>query len=324
MSKCLITGMTAGQTHESSKKTGLTVAGAMASALRDRGHTVDVRPYSLTEEHDIKGFDKVFVGIGPLKGLGCGYAYGAMDAIVDTLEVDSDRLCLYLDDTGTGKIGSEIRTITTNPMQYTKPFFSYRKEYQMLVDDPVLLGKHLQAIDMLHGDWDWYPPMLVPSWTFDLGFAASQKICNAAAFNTVTFDPSVMFGRELESNPGDDPYWGTLHQPEATVKEWGEFEWPVEFVPRTEWDVLEHAWGCLIPGSTWSPELFLAARAGIPVCANWRVLGPEFGPPFEALPQTVETMHAGQREDLAKQQAELLLTEYTTKQHVIQVLEGLL
>lgn len=326
MAKVLITGMTSQQVNEKSKRTGITVAGAIAESLRSENHTVDVRPYSFTESQTTatSEYDIVYIGLGPLKGIGTAYMYQAIQCLIDSYA--EGKAVLFVDDTATLKIGNEFKTIMRRPQDYVKPFFMYKREWHVVKDmESRIFQQHLDMINILAGNTDlWYPPVLVPSWTFDLAFTAGQRICMPAANHAITFDPSIYFAQNLERHTPERDYWGTFWLPESPpINRMGVMKWEVEQITRHSWHVLSGSSGVLIPKSIWAPEAYLSASLGIPVAADWRDLGPEFGEPWEALPATIEVMSLDQREELAALQRDTIVTERSSKEGVTDILDGI-
>ena len=122
--KILITGGTASQVRESTIRQPITMSGLMAIALRERGHSVDVQPFSVQDiDDDVTGvsndYDFVFVGQSPLRGLGAAYMYCALAA----QHRFSDRFAIFSDDVATRKMGAEWRIALKKPEDFVKPFW---------------------------------------------------------------------------------------------------------------------------------------------------------------------------------------------------------
>lgn len=301
--KILVTGMTSQQINERNKRNGqITITGAIASALRELGHVVEVGPYSI--EKSLAGaaesYDCIFVGLGPLKGLGTSYCYQAIQAILDY----SYRVILYVDDTATQKIGREFRTILSRPTDYNKPFFMYKREWAYISNiESDLFKKHLDVIDTLAGNTavDDHPVIVVPSWTFDLAYSAANKLCSNAANNVFSFEPSDYFDVSASRTVPEHNTWGTVYPVTSpAVNKMGVRSWEVETVtdPRQFGSVS----GILVPQAVWSPDIANGVKLGVPVASDWRTLGPQLGESFEALPANIELMNLEERDDLAKDQ----------------------
>ena len=317
--KILITGMTSQHTRSITRSGQLTLAGALEADLTALGHDVLVSTYPLAK--DDKGvygtfwlndgkevFDRIFVGLGPLKGLGTSYMYQAIQALFEYC----DRAVLFVDDTSTQKIGREFKTVLNKPSDYTKEFFSYKRDYHLIAGNDEALKTHFSVINGLAGnDW-WRPekywPMLVPSWSFDLAYTAAMKVSPLAADRVISFDPSPHFAvpaRKVEQTD-NDPYWGTMWQlTSPAINKMGVHSWDVECIAGDPYRVHDVS-GMLVPSSVWSPDIFLSVSAGVPVATDWRVLGSRFGEPFEAIATDIEGMTAENRTKLAKRQLDVL------------------
>lgn len=308
--KILITGQTSSQIHETTKRSGLTLSGALAQSLRKQGHDVTVRPYTIAESLDAGNediFDHVIVGLGPLKGLGTSYLYGALQCIYDydVATPGEQRLTLFTDDISTRKIGSEHLAITRKPSDLTKPFFSYKKEHA-LASEPSTTDKLLTVVAHLTGRTDWeHAPMLMPTWSQDLGFSACLGISRECGDAMVPFDPTRYFGHDIRkmASTHEKSYWSTNWKTDSpAINKMGVNDWDVLHNSRASWNVLAGSQGVLIPSAAWAPELGIAAALGIPTAADWRTLGPALGACFEELPMNIEIMPEKDRTELAKAQ----------------------
>ena len=320
--KILLTGMTSSQIHESTKRQGLTLAGALAKALRGLGHEVDVRaPIFDDAMRGDEDYDFYWVGLGPVKGLGTSYMYGALATIYR--QANLGKLAVYLDDTDSKKIGSEFRSVTRRPADLVKPFFSYKRDWQK-ARQPENFPHILMACDMLGGknvDLE-HPPIYVPAWHFDLAFQAATLVSANTAANLFTADPSVYFKVELDRFRADTRYWATMWQPESTaITNMGVRLWDVEPISRFSWGPLSGASGLLVPSATWVPELHIAASIGVPSACHWRTMGPLFGTEFEHLPANMETLTESELTDIAKAQYTQLLKQSTTKAKMMTTLK---
>ncbi|AKJ72591.1 hypothetical protein PP301_gp053 [Gordonia phage GMA2] len=306
--KILITGMTSQHVNEKTRSGVKTLAGVMKETLNAMpGITATVGRYSI--EHSIasgghREYDFVIVGLGPLKGLGTSYCYQAIQAIHDY----EDSVALYVDDTSTSKIGREFKTIIKRQTDYAKPFFMYKREWSYLEDmDGVIFKEHMNIVEQLAGGREDFWPLLVPSWTFDLGYTAGNAICRPAADKVISFDPSPAFLYEdVKSIEPDTPTWGTMWDTTSrAIMKMGVEKWPVENLKANPHMIAEMS-GLLIPATVWTPDVQISVSLGVPVASDWRVLGPTLGEPFEALPASIELMSKQERDDLAEAQKQAI------------------
>lgn len=307
--RILITGMTAQHVKAENRDKTRTVASALEDALIRGGHDVKLEPYSI--EKSLSGetskADVAFVGLGPLKGLGTAYMYQAIQAIHD----HGSNVVLYVDDTDTAKIGREFKTVLKRPSDYAKPFFMYKREWSYVQDSSSDLFKnHMNVIDALAGNQNRYWPVLVPSWTFDLGYTAAAKISTHAANSVISFDPSAHFAFEnlerVERVENEVKTWGTMYPTTSpALGRMGVHSWDVECIKGSPARISEMD-GFLVPSPIWTPEVQRSASLGVPVAADWKTLGPQLGAPFEALPSAIEMMDFSSRKELAKQQSKAM------------------
>lgn len=293
--KILVTGMTSQHVNATTRAGRMTMSGVLQSALTTQGHDVEVRSYEMFED---RTFDKVFVGLGPLKGLGTAYMYRAMQALYDY----KNDAVLFCDDTATSKIGREFKTILKRPSDYIKPFFMYKRDWEILVENENVRQQQMDMIDRLAGNQDKYWPLLVPSWTDDLSFACGALICQQAAHEAISFDPSEYFAVSATRTVSSDPVWGTLWDPASpAVSRMGVMKWEVENIADDPLRIGEMA-GMLVPSAVWSPTISNSVSIGVPVASDWRILGPTLGESFETLPSVIELMPEKSRTELAKKQ----------------------
>lgn len=334
--RVLVTGMTASQTKE-----GDTVASFIGQSLRDAGHDVTVgRPSLLHALHeDIGGdfgtmegetsaepWDWVYVGLGPLHGIGTAYKYGALGLIGRYW----NRCTLYLDDIDAGKIGGGFRTMLNVEGKLTRPFFGYCKEWH-LASMPDVTPWLLNIVDALaNADADDYPNLLVPAFTFDEAFRTAVKVSSGAGPNVVPIDMTAhasltlegmaktKHGRKWKSGLredlkktapwiGKEKWWATELEPmSATVRSYGPFQWHQVRTHKNP-ALIMLANGLIMPTEQWSPRFVQATSQGIPILTMWRVFAKEIGPSYELLAGTIELMSKQERAELAVQQhAELI------------------
>lgn len=95
------------------------VAKLFSRALEHYGYEVEHRV--TTPDEDLTGFDAIFVGLGPVNGLGARYTYGGLDAIARARQSGA-ALVLYIDDWQTHLIQTSCRTMLKDPGRIAKDF----------------------------------------------------------------------------------------------------------------------------------------------------------------------------------------------------------
>lgn len=328
MASVLVTGMTSSQTRE-----GDTIAGYIAHGLRMAGHTVTVEKPSLRAQLSGERYDHVFVGLGPLHGIGTSSMYGALA----TIGTHWGKSCsVFLDDTDTGKIGSSLRLFHRDKWRMTKKFYQYKREYD-LAAEPSVVSWLNSVVESLLFERDGHPSCVVPSFSFDDAFKIASKITSGAAWNAkiVDFTP---FAPKLDDviNPALEQYGNAIETPDSSwwAVEWlakdnahvralGPFAWEVVTVGVKEGGILGDCSGYLAPTATWSPRFIQMTEAGIPIVSPWRIFGDIVGPSFEHLAQEVEMMTPRQRRALAKRQYRDLKSHVPTADEVASLLDSM-
>ena len=304
----LVTGMTSAQTREDG-----TIAGYIAKTLRSQGHDVTVAKPSLAESLEGKIWDHVFVGLAPLHGLGSSSMYGALGLIGSHWM--SDRVTLYLDDIDAGKIGSGLRLFDRDNWRLTKPFYSYKREYTLAMEQPAR-GLLLDTIKALvHNEPDDYPNMLVPAFSFNKAFEAAKMVSFSASQNVSVVDFGDMVEpyeldpeitrEEVSAELGiDGPYWATEWESHgALIRRMGTHTWPVVKAPSDTLsaDYIAHASGVLIPTGSWHEAFSKTIALGLPIATDWRSQA-VMGESFEILPQDLEILRKRDLEILIQSQ----------------------
>jgi len=353
--KVLVTGMTASQTKE-----GDTIASFLGSALRDAGHDVTVgRPSLLHALHEDLGgdfshdgdlelgedWDWIFVGLGPLHGLGTAYKYGALGLIGRYW----NRCTLYLDDVDSGKIGGGFRTMLNVEGKLTRPFFGYCKEHG-LASQPDVTEWLLNVVRALvEVEAKKYPRVVVPSFTLDEAFRVAARVSGAAGPNVVPIDLTVYaaeampmtemarkrYGdewlpeleealRELSPSIGIDDWWATDMEPfSAKVRSYGPFQWRQFRVHRNPALSLLSS-GYISPTEQWSPRFAQLSSAGIPIVTAWQIFAKEIGDAYEVLASTIEMMDLADRRALAADQYRQLKTFSPSKETLAKKVDSLM
>lgn len=325
--KILITGGTASQIRESTTRYAITLSGLMAKALRERGHEVDVRYFSVLDiDEDTTGvdndYDFVFVGQSPLKGLGSSYCYCALAAQYRFF----DRYAIFTDDLDTRKMNAEWRAALRKPEDFVKPFWQYKKDWQHARRKntlPKLLG---QVETLIGSEEEKYPEVFIPGWTYDLAFMSAVHLSPYARLTTHGVDPSPWIDTDLHRcAPDEKRYWiSTLNPTSRPVQQMGARLWSVEKMNTLTWKELESASGLLAPSAMWTPEVRISLLLGVPVVTDWKAMGTQFGGSFEGLAANVEMLEQSELDDLARAQLESLESKSSTREDFPETLQRII
>lgn len=328
--KILVTGMSSRVCNPEASKKDAAFAFLLARALREAGHEVDQRNPTMTE--DYTEYDKVIVGIAPIHAMGSNRAYGALAAILRLW--GTDKLMLMLDDPGTGKIFSGLRTVCESPERLTKPFFSYKLEYA-LASQPEWHAWLMEGVKLLRtAVW---PITVIPQHAWADGpprlTGAGQQISQV-----IGVDPSLLVDYPMPSpwtqrrqvwsvEASDDLPWLRHQEPFLTL--------PVERhgaeglsrfrddAQRTETYVSVR--GVIAPpvldGAWWTPRPYLASRAGALVLTDWRSVRP-LGTCWTLTAQQADMMNSNVVPDVAAQQLEAITATLPTSDSIAKAVIG--
>jgi len=328
--KVLVTGMTSRQTNPAKTGGDVMFSWLMCEALRSAGHEVELRRPNV--EEDLSSYDHIFVGLAPLHGLGSSSAYGAISAILRNWG-DSSRLSLYLDDPDALKVVGGIRTMTTDPGRFTKPFFAYRREYEIANSDEWRPWLRLGVTKL---DSEAWPRLVVPMHSWGNADAAYASRVPQAAGRIVGLDMSKFLPRFP-----DTPYqerkqhwiyedksigkWRRQQQTSFETIRWGK-DSPHGRRPADP-KLLEaygEAWGILAPpqdpAAWWTSRMGYAMQAGAVWCSKWQDLT-ALGEDFAWLPYQIEELSLSDRDALAARQAETFYKMSANRDTVVSTLE---
>ena len=305
--KILVTGMTSTHVNETARSGAYNMSGVIAKVLRDEGMEVTVKAMDLSDPdytEEVQSYDRIYIGMGPLKGLGTAYKYGAL--AINAL-VARGKIIPFIDDTDTRKIQREFEVCLAKPEELFKPFWRYKRNWELVYDDVDLQTQILYGVDEFKKAY--FNFVLVPAWNADTAFRTMLRMHRRWADISLPVDASGIVIPEGALTPSIEadrrPIWGTGWKEDSkAVKRSGTHAWEVERLNRRHWNGLATVSGVLVPGPGWCPEVAAAVPMGIPVSGHWQTLAKELGPSYEVLPSVVELMSAKERSELAARQAD--------------------
>jgi len=327
--KVLVTGMSSRQANPQASKRDVTFAHLLATALREAGHEVEHRDPRIEEA--LTDFSHIFVGLGPLHGLGTNRMYGALSAILRAW--GESKLTLFIDDVDAGKIVSGIKTISSKPERFTKPFYAYKQEHALANTSPwrewLLSGVRL----LEKSAW---PRLLLPAFEWADQTQQLRKV-EAAAGRTVTVDLTSYLPefKPSASEPEERLKRWTVEA--LTASRWLEQQrltWPVDVYNREnkrphDEQLVEQYRRCggvlELPNEPgwWTSRIGYAAQAGAIYCTAWQNVQ-ELGEPYTLLPDTIEAGSDDERRDLAQAQQAALTAAAPTRDSVKNKLNNLM
>lgn len=333
--KILVTGSTSRQcsTEDRVVKKDVSIAYLMAEALRGGGHDVEHRDPDIME--DLSDFDHVFVGLGPLHGLGTNRAYGALASVLRT--IGDGRLSLYTDDPDFGKVVSGLKTMRDGKWRLTKPFFAYKKQHD-IAEQPQYRDWLNSGVDLL-ADYAW-PNLIVPwhSWAAQTAEQGFSKMVPQAAGRIVGVDftswlPQYPRDPEL-SIPPVETQWVVEGKPGDRWLEQQRREYPTRYLAkgyekrpydeklvelyRTSWGVLEVP---VKPTGYWTSRIGYAAQARTPYVTRWQDVAP-LGEDYTVLADRINAMDLDERNELAEAQSGALDDNIPSREDVTTLLEN--
>jgi hypothetical protein len=321
MSKILITGMSAPHVSADANKRTLSFASLLIHVLTQQGHNVvQSDPEMSWTLDDLKGYDKILVGLSPITSLSANRTYGALK-VINLLRGDS-RLSFYIDAPEPTRIMSSLRAIKKKPDNLVKSFYSYRKGYTQ-ANTPDVLKSLLETVDMLLED-EW-PTTVYPTLPWTAHESVAEQLSESAQKNLkpVNLDRYVVAEQrtpdvertekwvvENFSTPWTKSTIATLASPTVPMK------WHKGWTDDQVADQISRGIGALISphqnGTWWTYRIVQCLNALTPVATDWRESG-FIGSPWMQLASAIEHMSQEERTQLAKDQRDAYLEAIPTK-----------
>lgn len=327
MSRILITGMSAPQMSMSANKRSLSFAGAIEKVLTEAGHTVVMMEPDITwTVENLDYYDAVLVGVSPLTSLSANKAYGALH-IIDVM-YSSDKLTLFIDAPHPAQITASLRAISSTPENLTKPFFSYRKGYQ-LVNSPDVSKRLIKTVNkLLSGKW---PKTIYPSLPWHDVTLIERELPEGLVLTGINLDAYLIEPRSNKTDvrfnrwaaEGPTTTWAksiakTLSFPIVPIR------WNKGWKDEECYDQILMSSGVLLPqykgGTWWTYRYAQAMNAQTPIATEWRESS-SIGDSWSMLASPIETMTNQERNALSTRQTAEYLTSIPSKSAAKTLLE---
>lgn len=308
MSRILITGMSASQASLNANRRNLAFAGVLHNVLTESGHEVDMKdPRVDWTLEDLQEYDSVVVGVSPITSLSANKAYGALNVI--GLLWEDPRLRLLVDAPHPAQIGASLRSITSNPSNLIKPFYTYRQGYQLAATESV--SRRLLGVTerLLNEAW---PETIYPSlpWRNQRLVAEELPSKVEGSLNGINLDsflvpenPPKQVDERVEKWSADAPKSNWTRKVQKTLA------FPVSPMRHTKGDSDSYAGdqisrsaGSLVSphrdGTWWTYRYIQSLSLGVPVATDWKE-SQAIGDSWSVLAAAIEHMTDNQRRDLA-------------------------
>jgi hypothetical protein len=316
--KVLITGSTASQYSSKSNERIPTFTGFIYNSLVETGHTVVWEEPSVETTKDyLNQYDKIIVGLSSPSSLSANKIYGALSVINYAKELD--KLVLLVDAPEPYKIWSGIRAISNKPLELVKPFHARRYEYINVLDTNNQERLTQTVVDLYKNEW---PTTLYPSnpWIHSEVLTKNIPNLNLENIHGLCFDSFVL--QDIPRfNLNYEDYW-CVDQPNT---KWSKnvaktLSKPVLPIRDHKWQGhsdalarLDSSLGMIISvyknsEPWWSVMLSHALLLEIPVVTEWRNTS-FLGSDWSLLPSEIEEMGPQERNQLAKRQKNIYLSQ---------------
>jgi len=330
MSKIFLTGMTAVHCSKEVNDRSLNFAGLMYQVLVSAGHDVTWgNPSVFMTKESLSNYDAVIVGVSPATSLSSNRIYGAL-AIIDDLWGD-DKLSLYVDVPNVRQISTSFKSFS-QVENVTKPFFSGRREYKLVVASKKILSKVTSASNKITNE-EWVSTTLYPAlpWkTSDLIRLPSNAKANLVKIN---LDSHILLPEPIPN--------------EESVAKWAcdnpSTKWVISLMPHLSLPVVPMRWDkksydeqifnqisrsyasliCPDPkdGTYWNYQYIQSMNAGIPIATQWQESA-SVSDAWGVLASNIDVMSSSQREFLALAQRESYAKAIPSKKDSTYLLES--
>lgn len=332
MSKILLTGMTASQSSPRANSKALAFAGVMNKVLVDNGHEVSwVDPSVTMTKEELDSYDVVLVGIAPITSMSANRVYGAL-SIIDLMWT-SPKLTIFVDTPNVSQIAVSFNAMLTKPENFVKSFYSYRKQYSLVVSDQSLISRLMEIVSRLNsGIW---PNTIYPALPWkkqrDNLKLPKQAIDSVTAIN---LDSYLLCEPVVDDSIRRDK-WLIDHATDWTKKIVGTIAFatfPMKWNKgNNDADVFEQmsrSAGVIITshkkdGTWWSYRYIQALNAGTPVVTDWQE-SQSIGAEWAVLASAIESMPQGSRNLISKAQMDLYKNAIPSREQAYEALKYVL
>ena len=316
--KILVTGATSRQANPDKNRRDVLVSWLIAETCRDLGYEVEHGRPGI--QMDLSEFDHVFCGLAPFHALGASGIYGALSVFMRAYA--ENKLTMYLDDQDVGKIVNGAKTMSSDPLRFTKPFFVYRREYD-IASQPEWNEWLLNGVKMLD-EFAW-PRVIVPAFPWVDKYQVLRAAPNATQPEFIDFSsflPTYVSGPAEER----ERRWVTESMDDKWLSQ-QRVSWPLQRYGKG-WDKRPTDLGLLEayassqgvleegpPHGWWTSRLGYAMQAGAVYSTRWQNVE-SLGDAFAHLPDAIEEMTDDDRRELAQAQRTAFEKHSTPKDEV--------
>jgi hypothetical protein len=301
-------------------RNAMNYAGLLRMAFHLSGHEVywQAPSISWTGRELLTHYDHVVVGLAPVTSLSANRVYGALSVLGSLMSANITKVSVLLDAPEPDRIAASFRAILSHPENLSKPFYGYRKEYELAVRQRDRL---LGVIERLHrGEW---PTVIMPS----LPWEPLDRATDRLPYPTHRLLPlnldSVLYGQLPVTEPRSRrEVWATEGRalqattfPHAAIARKGHAATDTAILSQ-----MTGSMGTLIElarsGTWWNTRYAQSFRTNTPVFSDWHdtaALGSAWG----ALPMNLETMNQRERDELAHNQRAQYLARCPNEAQVV-------
>lgn len=338
--KILVTGMTSQQVAQDSHRKAVNYTGLLVEALKSdsKNEVRWLEPSCRWGDRELQGYKHVFVGIAPLLSMGANRAYGALSVIERMW--GTGRLTLVYDQHDPALFTRALNAALKNWDSFTKPFFSYRREYDVARERSINTRLMMQAMRLHSKPW---PKVLVPGLPWESKFLeyTAKALPEGARQSVVAVNlDSLVLSRWEDSRPRKtvEPLWAWSTSKSVLSSRNGA-KWlgslglsaPVQALPQNHriptdeatMTQLRESRGYLSAPGLWTPQIAQALGQHAPVFADWEATSAALGPSWGWLPGTTENFDRKALSDLGAAQLEAykgaLKTPSALPSHILRV-----
>jgi hypothetical protein len=324
MANIFLTGTSGTYASPSANDRTLSFAGALNKVLNLTGNKVTwASPSVFMESKDFEEYDSVLIGISALTSLNSDRAYGALNLVSKLW--GSEKLVIFIDTPSPSQIEISLNAILSKPESLTKPFFSFRKDFESVLSDDSLKKSIISGVELLKNE-DWgttiYPKLPWKQQSEIKILKNAKSKINGINLDSFLIEDSVLL-EDISAKwvvDNDKTKWSKSVIPSLSLPV-SPMKWDRGWGNLMVYENIKKSWGALISpdnkdGTWWNYRYIQALNAGTPVVTDWQE-SRFMGEVWSFLGSNLESVSLERRNLIALAQKESYLAYIPSKERAV-------